>query len=207
MSGVVLRCPNCGTTRAAPGECEACHEAQVRYYCTNHTPGRWLQARACPECGASFGAPARAPAAPQPAPAAPRRTPPPASAAPPRPISPARPPPPARPRSSAEAPKAADDTARRRERVPPAGDDEIDLREVPEERIVRLPSWQEMLLAAARGRRRPPAAAPDFEAAPAGRGPGGCFLRFVLLMVFLFFALVSGMFVFGSSLLRMFVPF
>ena len=200
MSGVVLRCPNCGTTRAAPGECEACHEAQVRYYCTNHTPGRWLEARSCPQCGASFGAAARAPVAPQPqtAPAAPRRTPPTASTAPPRP------PPPLRP--SAESPKAADDAAGRRERLPSTGDDEIDLRGVPEERIVRLPSWQEMLLAAARARRRPPAAAPDFEVVPAGRGPGGCFLRFVLLMVFLFFALVSGMFVFGSSLLRMFLP-
>lgn len=197
MSGVVLRCPNCGTTRGSPGECEACHEAQVRYYCTNHTPGRWLEARACPECGASFGAPARAPAAP--APAAPKRTPPPASTAPPRP------PPPARP--SAGSPKAAGDAAGRRERLPPARDDERELREAPEERIVRAPSWQEMLLAAARARRRFPEAAPDFKVAPARRGPGGCFLRFVLLMVFLFFALVSGMFVFGSSLLRMFLPF
>ena len=31
MSGVVLRCPNCGTTQAGPGECEACHEAEVAY--------------------------------------------------------------------------------------------------------------------------------------------------------------------------------
>ena len=48
MSGVVLRCPSCGTTRAAPGECDACHEAQVRYYCTNHTPGRWLELAVVP---------------------------------------------------------------------------------------------------------------------------------------------------------------
>jgi hypothetical protein len=57
MSGVVLRCPSCGTTRAAPGECDACHEAQVRYYCTNHKPGRWLDSRSCPQCGSQFGVP------------------------------------------------------------------------------------------------------------------------------------------------------
>ena len=66
MSGVVLRCPSCGTTRAAPGECEACHEAQVRYYCTNHTPGRWLDSRSCPQCGSQFGVPDRPPAVPRP---------------------------------------------------------------------------------------------------------------------------------------------
>ena len=48
MSGVVLRCPSCGTTTAASGECEACREAQVRYYCTNHTPGRWLELAVVP---------------------------------------------------------------------------------------------------------------------------------------------------------------
>jgi hypothetical protein len=55
MSGVVLRCPNCGTTQAGTGECEACHEAQVAYYCTNHSPGRWLKAPTCTQCGAEFG--------------------------------------------------------------------------------------------------------------------------------------------------------
>jgi hypothetical protein len=61
---VVLRCPNCGTTRAAAGECEACHEAQVRYFCANHTPGLWLDGARCPKCGAAFGATLPAPAAP-----------------------------------------------------------------------------------------------------------------------------------------------
>jgi hypothetical protein len=42
MSGVMLRCPSYGSTKATSGECEACHEAQVRYYCSNHTPERWL---------------------------------------------------------------------------------------------------------------------------------------------------------------------
>jgi hypothetical protein len=55
MSRVVLRCRHCGTTQAGPGECEACHEAQVAYYCTNHSPGRWLPAPICPQCGARFG--------------------------------------------------------------------------------------------------------------------------------------------------------
>ena len=59
MSDVVLRCPNCGTTKATSGECEACHEAQVRYYCTNHTPGRWLEGSTCSQCGAKFGDPPR----------------------------------------------------------------------------------------------------------------------------------------------------
>ena len=77
MSGVVLRCPSCGTTKAAPGECDACHEAQVRYYCTNHTPGRWLDSRSCPQCGSQFGVPDPPPVVHPP----PRR--PPASPAPP----------------------------------------------------------------------------------------------------------------------------
>jgi len=51
---VVLRCPNCGTTRSSAGECEACHEAQVRYFCTNHAPGLWLNERTCPSCAAAF---------------------------------------------------------------------------------------------------------------------------------------------------------
>ena len=55
MSKVVLRCSNCGTTQSSLGECEACHEAQVAYYCTNHSPGRWLKAPTCPQCGAQFG--------------------------------------------------------------------------------------------------------------------------------------------------------
>ena len=55
MTGVVLRCPNCGTVRSTEGQCEACHEASVRYFCTNHAPGVWLDATSCPQCGARFG--------------------------------------------------------------------------------------------------------------------------------------------------------
>ncbi len=79
MTGVVLRCPSCGTAQATVGECDVCHEAQVRPYCTNHTPGLWLETQACPRCGARFGE---------------TRPRPPAPAATPRPVpSPAEPPP------------------------------------------------------------------------------------------------------------------
>lgn len=64
MSGVALRCANCGTVQATPGECEACHEAAVRFFCTNHASGLWLDASSCPECGARFGEVAAAPRAP-----------------------------------------------------------------------------------------------------------------------------------------------
>lgn len=56
MSAVILRCDNCGTSQSARGLCEACHEGQVRYFCTNHDPGRWLEAKKCTECGAEYGA-------------------------------------------------------------------------------------------------------------------------------------------------------
>jgi hypothetical protein len=55
MNGVVLRCPTCGTTQGHPGECDACTEGDVRYFCGNHTPGLWLDAPVCGECGARFG--------------------------------------------------------------------------------------------------------------------------------------------------------
>lgn len=86
MSGVVLRCPNCGTTRPSAGECDACHEAAVRLFCTNHTPGLWLAAERCATCGAQWGDPPRPPSEP-PQPATTRR---PAVAA--RPASSPRPP-------------------------------------------------------------------------------------------------------------------
>ena len=55
MSDVVIRCPNCGTTQATLGECDACHEATTRHFCPNHTPGRWLDGPVCPACGAHAG--------------------------------------------------------------------------------------------------------------------------------------------------------
>jgi hypothetical protein len=77
---VVQRCPNCGTTKSTSGECDACHEATVRYFCTNHTPGLWLDTRTCPKCGAQLGEPAHRASAAAPAlPARKRRPRPPAS--------------------------------------------------------------------------------------------------------------------------------
>ena len=60
---VVLRCPTCGTTQGRAGECEACSEGQVRYFCTSHDQGIWLEGAVCSQCGAKFGdAPSRPPA-------------------------------------------------------------------------------------------------------------------------------------------------
>ena len=83
MSDVVIRCPNCGTTQRTLGECDACHEADVRYFCSNHEPGRWLDGPVCDACGARYGVerartsppPPRTrttPPAPRPAPTIPR---------------------------------------------------------------------------------------------------------------------------------------
>ena len=52
---VVLRCPSCGTTQGHGGECEACFEGQVRYFCTNHEEGIWLDDPVCSRCGSRFG--------------------------------------------------------------------------------------------------------------------------------------------------------
>jgi hypothetical protein len=56
---VVLRCRICGTTQGHVGECEACSEGKVRYFCTNHQEGIWLDSPVCSGCGARFGDPAR----------------------------------------------------------------------------------------------------------------------------------------------------
>jgi len=55
MSDVFIRCPNCGTTQDTLGTCDACHEAETRYFCSNHQPGRWLDGPACSACGARYG--------------------------------------------------------------------------------------------------------------------------------------------------------
>lgn len=67
---IVLRCPNCGTTQGHSGECDACAEGEVRYFCTNHDAGTWLDGPVCTRCGAKFGDPPRRPV-PAPAPAPP----------------------------------------------------------------------------------------------------------------------------------------
>ena len=84
MSGVVLRCPNCGTIQPVEGECDACHDAAVQFFCTNHTPGLWLEGSACPQCGARFGDPVQQELAPAPnTPEEPRRAAPPEVGVPP----------------------------------------------------------------------------------------------------------------------------
>ena len=55
MSAIVLRCPACGTTQTHLGECDACSEGDVRYFCTNHSTGLWLSESRCTTCGAKFG--------------------------------------------------------------------------------------------------------------------------------------------------------
>jgi hypothetical protein len=55
MSAVVLRCENCGTSQSGLGLCETCREGQVRYFCRNHNPGRWLDGPKCTQCGAAYG--------------------------------------------------------------------------------------------------------------------------------------------------------
>ena len=84
MSGVALRCPICGTTQNHPGECEACSEGSVRYFCGNHSPGLWLDAAQCKSCGSRFGdapksriEPVERPTRAVPPPRRPRRSPPP----------------------------------------------------------------------------------------------------------------------------------
>ena len=62
---VVLRCPTCGTTQGHTGECEACSEGQVRYLCTSHDEGIWLEGPTCRRCGAKFGDAAQKPTAPR----------------------------------------------------------------------------------------------------------------------------------------------
>ena len=57
MTAVVLRCPVCGTTQTNVGECEACSEGTVGYFCGNHSPGRWLAGPQCDDCGAKVGEP------------------------------------------------------------------------------------------------------------------------------------------------------
>lgn len=175
MSGVALRCPTCGTTQMRPGECEACSDDQVRYFCSNHRPGVWLDKPVCAQCGSKFGdSPKReAPPAPRSAPTAPPRT----------PRRPESPPPP-----------VLRDIAPPRERVrarPPM---------VPEPEVApERPSLEDLLEILSPGEReragyrveevtRP-------EPAPAVKLPSlpikGCIVRFAIL-VFLFIALAIG---------------
>ncbi len=183
MTGVILRCPNCGTSKATPGECEACHEAQVRYYCTNHKPGRWLDAFVCPECGAKFGDPVRPAARPV------------LPAAPPRPritISPAAPP---RPDPLPSPPRTSATPWGRGERERSPDPDRGASDESASVRDVRTARMLEILRAASRaGRMSRGATYTTPEPPPVGAALGGCLMRFVILAMFLligFFLMLS----------------
>ena len=189
MTGVILRCPNCGTSKTTPGECEACHEAQVRYYCTNHRPGRWLDASVCPECGAKFGDPVRPAARPV------------SPAAPPRPrttISPAAPPradPPLSPPRTSAKPWSR----REWERSPGpdlgTGDERASVGDVRTARML------EILRAASRASRMSRRATYTTpEAPPVGAALGGCLMRFVILAMFLLISFFLMLSLVGGSL-------
>jgi hypothetical protein len=62
--------------------------------------------------------------------------------------------------------------------------------------------WQKMLRDAVLARYMARSAAPARERRPVGRGAGGCLMRLLLLVVFLFVALVSALFLFGGALLQ-----
>jgi hypothetical protein len=166
---VVLRCPACGTTQGRAGECEACFEGGVRYFCTNHDKGIWLDGPVCSRCGGRFGD----------APAKPTR-----SRAPDVPITPAGAPdfrPPAR-RRAPEPPPEPDfgrRPPRRFERDAPA----------EPEVLPRTTSLGELLEKITEGRARTGGryeAEVPWAEPPARRGPplAGCLLR-IAGMVFL----------------------
>lgn len=186
MTGVILRCPNCGTSTSTTGECEACHEAQVRYYCTSHKPGRWLDESACPQCGAKFGDPVRRPS---------RRAP---AAAPPR--SRTTPAPPTPPRAH---PRPSPWSHREREGSPASdrgeGDKSVALRGLRTARML------EIFRAASRTSRMSPRATYTAPATPpVGAALGGCLMRFVILAMFLVFMFVLMLSFVGGSLFELF---
>ncbi len=188
---VTRRCPSCGTTQASSGECEACHDAEVRYYCTNHTPGVWLDGTSCPHCGARLGGPPRSKStAPPPL----VRRPAPASVPPgPRPArapAPIRPTPPYAPSSPPPAP-------------PPSP---WETRTTPVEAAVETYSapvspLQRLLEAAWRARAARSDPAPARVGAGMARALFGCLLRLLLVAVLLLLALAAAAFFFGRTLL------
>jgi rubredoxin len=191
MTGVLLRCPNCGTTKSSFGECEACHEAQVRYYCTNHTPGQWLESPKCTRCGAVFGRASPAPAPSSTPTPRPERSPTPAGPASTRPS-------PRTPRPDGSRMRRREGVDRHREAPGPRA-----TAEPPEARRgggVLLPGLEEILRAAAR--RRVPRE-PEREAVPMRRGMG-CLTRLLLMALFFILSLVASVFVTAGSIFQMF---
>ena len=195
MSRVVLRCPNCGTTKAGPGECDACHEAQVRYYCTNHTPGRWLETASCPQCGARFGEAVRPPSPPRPA-------------ARPHPPAPTPAPPPTGTPPSTRSPSWRPGGGRSPwtpRKIREEDEDGLDASEVSGGSDHALATrLREMIEAAARARRTPWGHAPMPDSSRVVLGLGGCFIRGLFLAIFLLFGFLMMSLIVGGSLLQMF---
>jgi hypothetical protein len=186
---VVLRCANCGTTQGHGGECEACSEGEVRYFCTNHDQGIWLEGPVCSRCGATLGDPPMRPApAPTPPPVPARR----AGAPDFRPPTPRRPP---------ERPLEPDFGRRPPGRPDP--DHAIDPEVVP-----RTPSLGELLeaISEARAHRRAPYEVDETRwAGPPRRGVGfplaGCLIRLLSLGFLLFLALAVFVFLLFGGLI------
>ena len=185
MSAVVLRCPNCGTTRTAPGECDACHEAPVRYYCTNHRPGVWLDSPACGQCGSRFGETAAAP--PRPAPTKPSVRPPPAPAP-----------------TATRGPARTIDRDPRRPIGRGAGDPVPRRHEPPVPPLSESFDALEELMRGAGSARRPRPPAPP-EPYPVRNMPsvGGCLMRLFLLALLLFVFGIGSLLLFGTAVVRM----
>lgn len=187
---VVLRCPNCGTTRATLGECEACHEAEVRYFCTRHAPGLWLDSPTCSSCGAVFGRPTPA------APAATRSPAPPPRAAAPHEVAPRAPVPhEVAPRAAAPAryPSGFPETPRPASRGPSYSEDvELERSGAPRP----LAPWQLLLGSVLRARSlaRSPA-----ELKP--RRGSGCLRRLLVMVVLMVLAVGLVLFLLARSLL------
>lgn len=183
MSGVVLRCPTCGTTQVKPGECEACFEGTVRYFCDNHSPGLWLDAAVCKACGATVG---RA------APKAPERS---------RPVGASV------PVHKTRRPGAAASGAPRRGEPSPGAVRRPPPREFEPEEAPAAPSLRDLLAHLATERDRPayevetiPPPAPELPR----RAPfvAGCLLRLVLLVLFLIVLAVTGLLVLFGGLFQ-----
>jgi hypothetical protein len=71
--------------------------------------------------------------------------------------------------------------------------------------VTHVPGWDDLLRAAI----RPHGTVFERETAPppVARRPGGCLVRLLLLMAFLFFAFIAGLSVLGGSVLRLFFPY
>lgn len=179
MSGVVLRCANCGTVQTRTGECDACHEAQVRYFCTNHSPGLWLDGLACARCGARFGDVAPAP--------------------PPAPSAIGRPP---RPRGMREiGPPLADPEPDRRDSSPGASGDFADEPAGPRSAISN--PWLDLLAGAARASMARRASRDYADERPRRAPGGGCLRSLLLLALFLIGLFVMVPMLLGGAFLRL----